>query len=115
MTSSSWVALSQPINHRCSVRGIELAVINMMTILTWTNLLRMSKSSVKSIKKYINYICKDSVVASTRELQAKIFKDSEAHKRQMTSTSIKSGDKMTEWQQDQEEAIRQLLVAQKPQ
>jgi hypothetical protein len=75
----------------------------------------MSKSSVKSIQKYTNYIKNNSVVASTRELQARIFKDSEAQRRQMTSTSIKSGDKMTEWQQDQEEAIRQLLVAQKPQ
>jgi len=53
-------------------------------------------------------------VASTRELQARIFKDSEAHKRQMTPL-IKSGDKMKEWQQDQQEAIRQLQVAQKPQ
>jgi len=60
------------------------------------------------------------VVASTREHQAK---DTEAHKRQMTSTSIKSGDSKIKdrclntiiIKQDQQEAIRQLLVAQKPQ
>jgi len=57
------------------------------------------------------------VVASTREHQAK---DTEAHKRQMTSTSIKSGDSKIKVntiiiKQDQQEAIRQLLVAQKPQ